>query len=132
MPELSVRNLRLFRGETRLEGVSLEAAPGEILALAGPAGGGAGLLLQVLAGRYRPDGGRIFCDDRDVTELPARRRGIRMLPLTPVPASAPGRSSGPWRRKAGRSCANPMPGSDCACPGRSAATPLSGRKRVSR
>ncbi len=75
---------RTFRsGATRvhaLRGVSLSAAPGELVAVRGRSGSGKTTLLNVVGGLDRPDEGRVVLDGADVTamsdaELLAVRRG---------------------------------------------------------
>jgi ABC-type sulfate/molybdate transport systems ATPase subunit len=56
---------------------SLEA--GESLAVLGPNGAGKSTVLRLLAGLDRPDAGRILLGGRDLTALPAHRRGIGMV-----------------------------------------------------
>jgi sulfate/thiosulfate transport system ATP-binding protein len=65
-----------FGAFTALDGVSLEIAPGSLTALLGPSGSGKSTLLRVIAGLEQPDAGRVVIDGRDVTGLPAQRRGI--------------------------------------------------------
>ncbi|MBA3416756.1 MAG: ABC transporter ATP-binding protein [Chloroflexia bacterium] len=60
-------------------GVALEAKPGEFVSLLGPSGCGKTTSLRLIAGLERPDAGRILLDGRDVTDLPAQRRGIGMV-----------------------------------------------------
>ncbi|MHC4797466.1 MAG: ATP-binding cassette domain-containing protein, partial [Planctomycetota bacterium] len=49
---------------------------GQYIALVGPSGAGKTMLLETLAGLHRPDGGRIWIDDRDVTFEPPEDLGI--------------------------------------------------------
>ena len=82
---LEVRDVhRTFRsGATdvhALRGVSISAAPGELLAVRGRSGSGKTTLLNVVGGLDRPDGGQVRLDGADVTamsdaELLALRRG---------------------------------------------------------
>ena len=60
-----------------LEGVSLEVAPGERVALCAPSGRGKTTLCRVLAGYLRPDAGRVLADGAPV----APARGARPVQL---------------------------------------------------
>jgi ABC-type nitrate/sulfonate/bicarbonate transport system ATPase subunit len=57
------RSYRDRRGGTvcALSGVSLRAAPGEVLAIVGPSGCGKSTLLELICGLQRPDEGAITC-----------------------------------------------------------------------
>ena len=59
--------------------VSLTVADSEFMVLLGPSGCGKTTLLRMIAGLEYPDAGRIFIGDRDVTDLPPRKRGIAMV-----------------------------------------------------
>ncbi|SHJ98177.1 ABC-type nitrate/sulfonate/bicarbonate transport system, ATPase component [Pseudonocardia thermophila] len=50
-----------------LDGVSLEVAPGEFVAVVGPSGCGKSTLFTVLGGLEPPDSGRVLVDGRDAT-----------------------------------------------------------------
>lgn len=54
--------------------VSLDLRPGEIHALIGPNGAGKSTLIQQIAGRLKPDTGRIFFAEQDVTDTPSVAR----------------------------------------------------------
>ena len=59
-----------------LENVSLEVPSGSLTALLGPSGGGKSTLLRVIAGLEEPDSGIVVLDGQDLTESPARERGV--------------------------------------------------------
>jgi phospholipid/cholesterol/gamma-HCH transport system ATP-binding protein len=80
-PLIRYRGIRKRFGATQvLEGVDLDVARGEIVALMGPSGGGKTVLLKSLVGLVRPDQGKVLFDGRDVVGLsesalePVRRR----------------------------------------------------------
>ncbi len=62
-----------------LDGVDLEVAPGLITTLVGPSGCGKSTLLGVVAGLTAPTAGRVHLGGRDVTDLPAERRGAVLV-----------------------------------------------------
>jgi ABC-type sugar transport system ATPase subunit len=63
--QLRIRGLRKWYGDTRaLDGLDLDARPGEILGVAGPNGAGKSTLIKILAGETRSDGGEIDLDER--------------------------------------------------------------------
>jgi branched-chain amino acid transport system ATP-binding protein len=63
-----------FGGVAAANGVSFSVERGEFLAVIGPNGAGKTTALRMVAGILRPDSGRVFFDDRDVTRLPAHAR----------------------------------------------------------
>jgi ATP-binding cassette subfamily C protein EexD len=70
-------NLVLARqgGEHILKGVSFQLKPGEAMALIGPSGAGKTSLARILAGAWRPSGGRALLDGMSVVEWAAEDRG---------------------------------------------------------
>jgi ABC-type Fe3+/spermidine/putrescine transport system ATPase subunit len=60
-------------------GVDLTLANSEIVALLGPSGCGKTTLLRLIAGLTRPDRGTIRFEGRDLSLIPAHRRGFRMM-----------------------------------------------------
>ncbi len=57
-----------------LQGASVAAAPGEILAVMGPSGSGKSTLLHCLAGIFLPDSGEVWFDGHRIDKLSDARR----------------------------------------------------------
>jgi sulfate/thiosulfate transport system ATP-binding protein len=68
-----------FNGFTALNDVSVAIPEGSLTALLGPSGSGKSTLLRVIAGLEQPDSGQVLIGDEDVTETPARTRGVGMV-----------------------------------------------------
>ncbi|HEX8625133.1 MAG TPA: sulfate/molybdate ABC transporter ATP-binding protein [Allosphingosinicella sp.] len=68
--------VKRFGNFAALNGVSLEAKPGEFLALLGPSGSGKTTLLRIMAGLEFPDAGTVLFEGQDVTGLGVRDRRI--------------------------------------------------------
>ena len=79
-PLLAVRGLRKrFGGLVATDGVDVDVAEGETLAIIGPNGAGKTTLIGQLAGDVRPDAGTIRFAGADVTALSAAARSHRGL-----------------------------------------------------
>lgn len=64
-------------------GVSVEVSQGEIVGLLGPNGAGKTTSFYMIVGLIRPDEGKVFLDDKEITGLPMYKRsqmGIGYLP----------------------------------------------------
>ncbi len=82
MSDVVIQNLvKTYPGNTEraTDDVSLEIADGEFMVLLGPSGCGKTTLLRMIAGLELPDAGSIAIGGRDVTYLPAHRRGLSMV-----------------------------------------------------
>jgi ABC-type branched-subunit amino acid transport system ATPase component len=64
---------KTFDGVQALDEVRLDFPSEEITAIIGPNGAGKTTLLNVLTGFLRPDGGRCFLGEREITHLPPHR-----------------------------------------------------------
>jgi sulfate transport system ATP-binding protein len=62
-----------------LRDVSVAIPEGSLTALLGPSGSGKSTLLRVIAGLEEPDSGQVLIGDEDVTNRPARTRGVGMV-----------------------------------------------------
>ncbi len=58
---------------------SVDIADGEFFAFLGQSGCGKTTTLRVVAGLEQPDSGRVYFDDRDVTDLPPEKRDAAMV-----------------------------------------------------
>lgn len=77
---LKVENLsRSWKG-FKLAEISFEVKKGEYFVLLGPSGAGKTLLLETIAGIFKPDKGRILLEDLEITFLPPEKRGIAYIP----------------------------------------------------
>lgn len=66
-----------------MKGVSVEVNQGEIVGLLGPNGAGKTTSFYMIVGLVKPNAGKIFLDDRDITEQPMYKRaqlGVGYLP----------------------------------------------------
>ena len=62
-----------------LKEINFDIAEGETLVLLGASGSGKTTILRIIAGLEQPDTGRVILHGRDVTDLPARERGVGVI-----------------------------------------------------
>lgn len=81
---LKINNLQVFHGYVQaVRDLSLEVEKGELLAILGANGAGKSTLLGAIAGLYRPSGGQIVMEGKDLTgqgTAHAVRQGISLVP----------------------------------------------------
>jgi lipopolysaccharide export system ATP-binding protein len=88
-PKSSLRSenlLKIYKRRRVVNGISIEVNSGEIVGLLGPNGAGKTTTFYMITGLIRPNGGKIFMDDQNLTRLPMykrARRGIGYLPQEP-------------------------------------------------
>ncbi len=79
-PAASVVGVSKFFGKTGvLQNISFDVAEGEALVLLGASGSGKTTILRIIAGLEQPYTGKIILHGKDVTELPARERGVGVI-----------------------------------------------------
>ena len=62
-----------------LEDISFDVGEGEVLVLLGASGSGKTTILRIMAGLEMPYTGKVILHGKDVTELPARERGVGVI-----------------------------------------------------
>jgi putative ABC transport system ATP-binding protein len=76
-PIISAKNIKKSYNKTEvLHGVSLDVAPGEVLAIMGPSGSGKSTLLHSLAAIIPVDSGEIIFDGRNIGKFSDNKRSI--------------------------------------------------------
>ena len=77
---LSVRGLAVTYGDLRaVDGVDLEVAAGEVVALLGASGSGKSSLLRAVAGLEDVAAGEVAWDGRSMVRVPVHRRGFGLM-----------------------------------------------------
>jgi lipopolysaccharide export system ATP-binding protein len=84
MKILDTRELtKTYAGRKVVDDVSVQVKQGEVVGLLGPNGAGKTTSFYMIVGLIKPEAGRVFLNDQDITDLPMYRRarlGISYLP----------------------------------------------------
>ena len=87
MATLTVENLvKAYRGRKVVDSISLSVRSGEVIGLLGPNGAGKTTTFYMTVGMIKPDGGKVFLDQNDITRMPMYQRarnGVGYLPQEP-------------------------------------------------
>ena len=68
-----------YDGVKVLKGISLDVRPGEFVTLLGPSGCGKTTTLRIIAGLLAPDSGRVYLEERDITDLAPEKRDLNTV-----------------------------------------------------
>jgi lipopolysaccharide export system ATP-binding protein len=80
------RLYKSFRGRSVVQNVSLSISAGEVVGLLGPNGAGKTTTFYLVVGLLTPQGGNVYLNGQDITQLPMyvrARKGISYLPQEP-------------------------------------------------
>ena len=76
----SIRGVsKRFKDAVVLDDINFDVAEGESLVLLGASGSGKTTILRVIAGLEKPDTGEVILHGKNVTNLPARERGVGVI-----------------------------------------------------
>ena len=85
MSVISVKNLtKTFKDVVAVDDLTFSFPEGKVTCLLGPSGCGKTTLLRMIAGLETPSRGSIYFGDKEVTNLPPRKRNIGMVFQYPV------------------------------------------------
>ncbi len=86
MDEKTLRSedlIKIYRHRTVVNKASVKVSKGEIVGLLGPNGAGKTTTFYMITGMIKPDSGKVFLDDKEITKIPMYKRarmGIGYLP----------------------------------------------------
>jgi lipopolysaccharide export system ATP-binding protein len=84
MTTLSVRDLmKVYRSRKVVDNVSLSVQSGQVIGLLGPNGAGKTTTFYMTVGLVKPDGGKVFLGEQEITDYPMHiraRTGVGYLP----------------------------------------------------
>jgi lipopolysaccharide export system ATP-binding protein len=75
--------VKIYKKRKVVNNVSIQVSKGEIVGLLGPNGAGKTTTFYMIVGMIRPDEGKVFLDDKEITTIPMYKRarmGIGYLP----------------------------------------------------
>ncbi len=80
MVELNLQNIHIYYDDFHaVKGINLDIENGEILTLLGPSGCGKTTILRAVAGFITPKVGSIILGNKEITNLPPRKRDMGMI-----------------------------------------------------
>lgn len=80
MRSVTLQNItKTYGSDTVMQNLNLQVPQGKFFALLGPSGCGKTTLLRMIGGFEKPDSGKIFLGDQDITTMPVHKRNINTV-----------------------------------------------------
>ncbi len=80
MKSIRLENItKSYNGHVILKNLNLTIPAGQFFALLGPSGCGKTTILRLIAGFEKPDSGKIFLGEHDITDLPIHKRQVNTV-----------------------------------------------------
>jgi len=73
---IKIENLSKDWKKFKIDNISLEINDNEYFVFLGPSGSGKAMLLELIAGMWSPDSGKVYMNNTNVTYLPPEKRGV--------------------------------------------------------
>jgi len=73
---ISLENVSISLGDFSLKSINLDIPSGEYFSILGPTGAGKTVILELIAGLYKPDEGNILINSENVERVPPEKRGV--------------------------------------------------------
>ncbi len=76
---LRVENISKKFGQFELSDITFQVNKGDYFMLLGPSGAGKSIILEVISGLVKPDNGKVFIDDSDITNFAIGDRSVGLV-----------------------------------------------------
>lgn len=76
---LRVENISKKFGQFELSDISFQVDKGDYFMVLGPSGAGKSIILEIISGLVKPDAGKVFIDDADITNLAIGDRSVGLV-----------------------------------------------------
>ncbi len=76
---LELKNINLSFGPFSISNINMKLEKGDYFVLLGPSGAGKSVILELIAGILRPDSGKIYLSDKDITHEKIQDRSVGLV-----------------------------------------------------